>query len=134
MTENNPIIIVGAGPVGMITALALAREGVPVTVLDAAGRSLSVPSRIEGDGIALRPDNLKGGTDGVRARLAALGLQAPGPSLLQLRTNVTQILSQSEDGDPSASEKLQDKMLEDLNTLSKYLDESYDYVMTLEPK
>ena len=27
-----------------------------------------------------------------------------------------------------------DKMLEDLDTLSKYLDESYDYVMTLEPK
>lgn len=27
-----------------------------------------------------------------------------------------------------------DKMLEDLDKLSEYLDESYDYVMTLEPK
>lgn len=27
-----------------------------------------------------------------------------------------------------------DKMLEDLDNLSKYLDESYDYVMSLEPK
>lgn len=27
-----------------------------------------------------------------------------------------------------------DQMLEDLDTLSKYLIESYDYVMTLEPK
>ena len=31
-------------------------------------------------------------------------------------------------------EKLALQMLEDLETLSKYLDESYDYVMTLEPK
>jgi len=27
-----------------------------------------------------------------------------------------------------------DEMLEDLDELAKYLDESYDYVMTLEPK
>jgi len=27
-----------------------------------------------------------------------------------------------------------DNMLEDLDTLAKYLDESYDYVMSLEPK
>ncbi len=27
-----------------------------------------------------------------------------------------------------------DRMLKDLNTLSTYLDESYDYVMSLEPK
>jgi len=27
-----------------------------------------------------------------------------------------------------------DKMLEDLDNLAKYLDESYDYVMSLEPK
>ena len=27
-----------------------------------------------------------------------------------------------------------ERMLEDLETLSKYLDEGYDYVMTLEPK
>ena len=30
--------------------------------------------------------------------------------------------------------KVPDRLLEDLDNLSKYLDESYDYVMTLEPK
>ena len=34
MTDTERIIVVGAGPVGMVAALALAREGVPVTVLD----------------------------------------------------------------------------------------------------
>ncbi len=34
MTDTNRIIVVGAGPVGMIAGLALAGEGVPVTVLD----------------------------------------------------------------------------------------------------
>ena len=34
MTDTDRIIVVGAGPVGMVTALALAKEGVPVTVLD----------------------------------------------------------------------------------------------------
>ena len=34
MSESERIIVVGAGPVGMVTALALARDGVPVTVLD----------------------------------------------------------------------------------------------------
>ena len=34
MTDSDRVIVVGAGPVGMITALALAREKVPVTVLD----------------------------------------------------------------------------------------------------
>ncbi len=34
MTDSNRVIVVGAGPVGMTTGLALAREGVPVTVLD----------------------------------------------------------------------------------------------------
>ena len=34
MTDTNRVIVVGAGPVGMVTGLALAGEGVPVTVLD----------------------------------------------------------------------------------------------------
>ena len=34
MTDSKRVIVVGAGPVGMTTGLALAREGVPVTVLD----------------------------------------------------------------------------------------------------
>ena len=34
MTDSDRVIVVGAGPVGMVTALALAREGVRVTVLD----------------------------------------------------------------------------------------------------
>lgn len=34
MTDPNRVIVVGAGPVGMVTGLALASAGVPVTVLD----------------------------------------------------------------------------------------------------
>ncbi|MGY1644411.1 FAD-dependent oxidoreductase [Geodermatophilus sp. SYSU D00703] len=39
-----PVVVVGAGPVGMATALGLARRGVPVTVLEAA-TSVSFGSR-----------------------------------------------------------------------------------------
>ncbi|TCZ61122.1 FAD-dependent oxidoreductase [Roseicella aquatilis] len=35
MPERLPVLIVGAGPVGLVAAVALAREGVPVTVLEA---------------------------------------------------------------------------------------------------
>lgn len=41
MTDANRVIVVGAGPVGMITGLALAGEGVPVTVLD---RLVDIPT------------------------------------------------------------------------------------------
>ncbi|SPT57377.1 FAD-dependent monooxygenase [Actinomadura madurae] len=38
MTEGEPVVIVGAGPVGLVTALLLARHGVPSVVLEAAER------------------------------------------------------------------------------------------------
>jgi 2-polyprenyl-6-methoxyphenol hydroxylase-like FAD-dependent oxidoreductase len=38
MTEAGGVIVVGAGPVGFITALELAREGVPVTIVEAEDR------------------------------------------------------------------------------------------------
>jgi 2-polyprenyl-6-methoxyphenol hydroxylase-like FAD-dependent oxidoreductase len=38
MTDVGGIIVVGAGPVGFITALGLAREGIPVTIIEAEDR------------------------------------------------------------------------------------------------
>jgi 2-polyprenyl-6-methoxyphenol hydroxylase-like FAD-dependent oxidoreductase len=38
MTQPEQVIVVGAGPVGFITALGLARNGVPVTVIEAEDR------------------------------------------------------------------------------------------------
>ncbi len=40
MSEPKPVLIVGAGPVGMVAAAALTREGIPVQVLE-AGATLS---------------------------------------------------------------------------------------------
>src|SRR2546421_8482832 len=34
MTENKPVIVIGAGPVGLCLALALAQEGVAVTIAE----------------------------------------------------------------------------------------------------
>ena len=36
MSESSRVIVVGAGPVGLLTALGLARHGLEVTVLDSA--------------------------------------------------------------------------------------------------
>ncbi len=41
MNDSNRVIVVGGGPVGMITGLALASEGVPITVLD---RQAGIPT------------------------------------------------------------------------------------------
>jgi 3-(3-hydroxy-phenyl)propionate hydroxylase len=38
MTSDRPVIVAGGGPVGVVTALALARQGVPVRVFEAADR------------------------------------------------------------------------------------------------
>ncbi|NDU73155.1 pentachlorophenol monooxygenase [Actinomadura sp. DSM 109109] len=38
MRDSEPVVVVGAGPVGLVTALLLARHGVPSVVLEAAGR------------------------------------------------------------------------------------------------
>lgn len=38
MRDSEPVVVVGAGPVGLVTALLLARHGVPSVVLEAAAR------------------------------------------------------------------------------------------------
>ncbi len=43
MTINERILIAGAGPVGFVTALALAQRGLPVTVLEAEARIIDAP-------------------------------------------------------------------------------------------
>jgi 2-polyprenyl-6-methoxyphenol hydroxylase-like FAD-dependent oxidoreductase len=45
MTDDRPVIVVGAGPVGMACALLLARWGVPTVVLEARPAPASVGSR-----------------------------------------------------------------------------------------
>ena len=43
MSESSEVIIVGAGPVGLLTALGLARQGVEVTVLDSEPQVVRSP-------------------------------------------------------------------------------------------
>lgn len=43
MTEQRPIIVAGGGPVGFITALALARQGLPVHVFEAEAQVMEMP-------------------------------------------------------------------------------------------
>ena len=41
--ERRQVVIVGAGPVGLLTALGLARQGVEVTVLDSEPEVVKSP-------------------------------------------------------------------------------------------
>ena len=43
MSKQQPILIAGGGPVGFITALALAREGIPVQIFEAEAQVMEMP-------------------------------------------------------------------------------------------
>ena len=43
MASMEPVIIAGAGPVGVVAALALAQQGIPVRVFEAAERINDAP-------------------------------------------------------------------------------------------
>ena len=43
MAASRPILIAGGGPVGFVTALALARQGLPVQVFEAEPRVMDMP-------------------------------------------------------------------------------------------
>src|SRR5918995_3087110 len=43
MTAERPILIAGGGPVGFVTALALARQGLPVHLFEAEARINDMP-------------------------------------------------------------------------------------------
>lgn len=39
--ENKPVIVVGGGPVGLVVALSMQKQGLPVSVLEAKRRGAS---------------------------------------------------------------------------------------------
>jgi 2-polyprenyl-6-methoxyphenol hydroxylase-like FAD-dependent oxidoreductase len=80
MTNEARVLVAGAGPVGLVAAVALARGGVPVTVLE-SGADLSEESRAS----TFHPPTLDMLDElGAAAPLIAKGLIAP---TLQYRTN-----------------------------------------------
>jgi 3-(3-hydroxy-phenyl)propionate hydroxylase len=67
------VVVVGAGPVGCTAALALARRGIPVLLLD---RALELPDDLRAS--TVHPSSLDLlDTIGVTERIVALGLDAP---------------------------------------------------------
>ncbi|MFM2281113.1 MAG: hypothetical protein RLZZ444_3344 [Pseudomonadota bacterium] len=73
-TEHPLIIVAGMGPVGMTAALALARRGIPVTLLE-SGAALATESRAS----TFHPSSLEYLDElGVAEELIATGLKAPG--------------------------------------------------------
>lgn len=76
MTEGGQpsVVVVGAGPVGMTAALGLARQGVPVTVLE-AGEDLATESRAS----TFHPPSLSIMRElGIADELIEMGIKAPG--------------------------------------------------------
>lgn len=73
MAERAQVIVAGAGPVGLVAALALAREGVAVRIVDAGG---DIDRRMRGS--TLHPPTLDMlETLGLAAPLAEQGLEVP---------------------------------------------------------
>jgi 3-(3-hydroxy-phenyl)propionate hydroxylase len=84
MAETKPVLIVGAGPVGLVSALGLARQGVPVVVLEAED-DLTIDLRAG----SLHPPTLEMMAPlGITERLLAMGIQVPHWQIRDRRVGV----------------------------------------------
>ncbi len=85
-TKHRTVVVAGMGPVGMTAALALAREGVEVTLIE-AGPALATESRAS----TFHPPSLEILDDlGVADELIATGLRAP---VIQYREQTGEVLA-----------------------------------------